>query len=210
MTAVFLDLDGTLTDPKPGITAAVIHALTLLDRPAPPADELTWVIGPPLIDSFARMGVPDPAQALALYRGYFSDRGLFENTVYDGIPDALDAMRAEGHRLFLATAKPHVYARRITAHFGLDTYLEAQYGPELDGTMNDKADLLAHALARQNISPSDAVMIGDRRQDIAAARANAMPAIGVTWGYGAANELDDADTLCHAPADLPAAIRGLF
>ena len=209
MSAVFLDLDGTLTDPKPGITAAVIHALTRLGHDAPAADDLTWVIGPPLIESFAKIGVADPDKALSLYRDYFSDRGLFENAVYDGIPAALDALRADGHRLFLATAKPHVYARRITAHFGLDRHLEAQFGPELDGTHNDKADLLAHALADRGIDASDAVMIGDRRQDVAAAQANAMPSIGVTWGYGADGELADATVLCHAPDQLAVAVRQL-
>ncbi|MDF0602327.1 HAD hydrolase-like protein [Psychromarinibacter sp. C21-152] len=204
MRAVFLDLDGTLTDPKPGITGAAAHALETLGLPVP--DDLTWIIGPPLIDSFRRLGAPDPEKALGLYREVYAAGRMFENAVYPGIPQALAAMRAAGARLYLATAKPHVYATRITAHFGLDAYLDEQFGPELDGTRNDKAELLAWALARTGAEPGTCVMVGDRRQDFVAAAANGMRSVGVTWGYGSAEELALADRLCDAPADLPAAV----
>lgn len=204
--AVFLDLDGTLTDPKPGILGSVAHALETLGQPVP--DHLDWVIGPPLIDSFARLGVPDPEEALRHYREVFSAGKLLENAVYPGIPDALEAIRAAGARLYLATAKPHVYATRITAHFGLDAFLAAQFGPELDGTRNDKADLLAWALDRTGEDPARSVMVGDRIHDFTAAQANGMRCVAVTWGYGTETEHAEADRICAVPADLAAAVLG--
>jgi phosphoglycolate phosphatase len=209
MAAIFLDLDGTLTDPKPGITGAVRHALRALGLPVPDADALEWVIGPPLLDSFARLGASDPHAALAIYREHYMDHGLFDARVYDGIPDAIETLANAGHRLFLATAKPHVYAVRITAHFGLDARLEAQFGPELDGTLNDKGELLRHALGLTGLDGADAIMVGDRDVDLRSARVNKMRFVGALWGYGTAAELDGADIGCARPVDLAAGISAL-
>jgi phosphoglycolate phosphatase len=194
MAAVFLDLDGTMTDPKPGITAAVQHALREVGLSVPPADDLTWVIGPPLLDSFRELGVPDPQAALMHYRAHYDDgRGLYDAVVHDGIIDGMAALRAAGHRLYVATAKPIVVARKVTEYFGLNGYFEAEFGPELDGTRNDKVDLLAHALSESGEEAAGSVMVGDRHHDVRAAHANGMPAIAVTWGYGTPEE--------HAPAN---------
>lgn len=210
MTTVFLDLDGTLTDPKPGITRSAVYALEKLGLPAPPADELTWMIGPALIWSFEKLGAPDPQAALQAYRERYTDVGLFENEVFEGIPEVLQAFRAAGHQMCLATAKPHAYARRITAHFGLAPFMAHEFGPELDGTRNDKADLLAHALTVTGADPKASVMIGDRHHDFDAARANGMASIGVTWGYGTAEELAGATRICSAVTELPGAVAALI
>ena len=209
MATVFLDLDGTLTDSRPGIVASVLHALDTLGIDTPDRDGLDWLIGPPLIDSFARLGVPDPAEALGLYRDRYAQTGLFENRVYDGIPVALSALGGR-YRLCLATAKPHVYATRITAHFGLDRHLAAEFGPELDGTRGDKGDLLAYALETLGISSDTCVMIGDRHHDIDAARAVGMASIGVTWGFAAPGELDGADARIDRPEALLDAVGRLI
>jgi len=210
MGAVFLDLDGTLTDPKPGITGGVIHALTELGLAVPDADALEWVIGPSLLGSFIKLGVPEPDQALAIYRQHYSDGGMFDCTVYDGIPEALQSLHDAENRLFLMTAKPHVFAKKITAHFGLNTYLEAEFGPELDGTRQDKADLLRHALELTGIDAAQSVMIGDRSHDLDAARGNDMRFIGVDWGYGTELELASADQRCAEASDLPEAVKTLL
>lgn len=202
MAAIFLDLDGTLTDPKPGITGAVRHALLSLGLPAPHPDDLTWTIGPPLIDSFRRLGAPDPEAALGLYRAHYNAGGLYDAVVFPGILASLDAMRSAGHRLYLATAKPHAYARKITAHFGIAPYLSDEFGPELDGTRNDKAELLAHALDVTGEDPDASVMVGDRHHDIVAARANGIAALAVAWGYGAADEHRDAALRLNRPERL--------
>ena len=206
MAAIFLDLDGTLVDPKPGITGSVIHALRALGLDAPTPDALEWVIGPALIDSFARLGVPDPTAALELYRAHYRGGAMYDCTVYPGIPAALQALTAAGHQLFLATAKPHEYARQITARFGLAPFFQAEFGPELDGTRNDKGDLLAHALDQTGLDAATSVMVGDRSHDRNAAAHVGMRFVGVKWGYGSAEELTGAIATCDAPGDLPAAI----
>lgn len=204
---VFLDLDGTLTDPFEGIVQSVIYALNKLGKPAPDAQDLAWVIGPPLVDSFAQLGVADPDLAVTYYRERFATIGLYENRVYAGIPEALAHLQAEGHQMCLATSKPEVFARKITAHFGLDTYLGAQCGASLDRSRNTKTAVLQYALDLTGADAGRAVMVGDRHHDFEAARALGLPAVAVTWGYGAAAEYDLADISCAAPADLPAAIQ---
>jgi len=210
LKTVFLDLDGTLTDPKPGITKSFIYALENLGLPTPAPDDLEWVIGPALLDSFARLQVDDPQIAVDLYRECYTRDGLFENRVYDGIPDLLSGLRDAGYTMCLATAKPHAYARKITAHFGLAEYLTHEFGPELDGTRNNKGDLLAYALDLTGYDAHNSIMIGDRHHDIDAARAVGMKSVGVTWGYGSLDELSAADAICQTPAALAATIADLL
>jgi phosphoglycolate phosphatase len=207
MRTVFLDLDGTLTDPKPGITRSIRHALLTLGREAPDEDALTWCIGPPLLQSFVRLlgGKAEAERALVLYRERFSDVGLFENRVYDGVPDMLTRLREAGYSLNLATSKPHVYAARITAHFGLDGWLDRVFGSELDGARSDKTALLAYALSQTGTRPGRAVMLGDREHDIIGARNNGITGIGALWGYGSQAELQAAGATLLATSPVDAA-----
>lgn len=209
MKTVFLDLDGTLTDAGPGIIASVAHALEELGHDAPPHDALKWVVGPALVDTFARLGVTDPHAALAIYRRRYTDVGMFENSVYPGVFDMLETL-ASGYRLCLATAKPHAYATAITDHFGLNRHLFAEFGPELDGSRNDKGELLAHALDTLGLAASECVMVGDRHHDFDAAERVGMRSIAVTWGYGALEEYRRADRVCETPAALPDVVRALL
>jgi phosphoglycolate phosphatase len=202
LKTVFLDLDGTLTDPKPGVTRSFIYALDKLGMKTPTEDELEWVIGPALKISFEKLGVPDVEQAIGLYRERYIKTGLFENRVYDGIPNLLAGLKNAGMTMCLATAKPHAYARIITAHFGLAPYLAHEFGPELDGTRNNKGDLLAYALDLTGIDAATSVMVGDRHHDVDAGDAVGMETIGVTWGYGRDGELDRAGAVCNSPAEL--------
>lgn len=206
MTTIFFDLDGTLTDPKPGITRSIQYALGRLDRAVPSEDELTWCIGPPLRASLQILlgGNELADQALALYRERFADIGLYENEIYPGIAAILAALAASRRRLYVATSKPHIYAERIIAHFGLADRFERVFGSELDGTRADKTELLRHALQVTDVDPSRAVMIGDRSHDMIGARNNGMTAIGVLYGYGSQAELVEAGAhrLCAAPDRL--------
>jgi phosphoglycolate phosphatase len=203
MDAIYFDLDGTLTDPKIGITRSIRHALIKLDRAAPPEDELTWCIGPPLRGSFQTMlGFDDLAdRAVSLYRERFADIGIFENSVYPGVTDILSVLAASGRRLFVATSKPAVYAERIIDHFDLRGYFERVFGSELDGTRADKTELLDYALKATGVDPQRAAMIGDRRHDMIGARNNRMTAIGVLYGYGSEAELVEAGAhhVCATP-----------
>ena len=217
MKAVLFDLDGTLTDPREGITRSIAYALERLGLQPPPLDQLTFAIGPPLRDSLAKLlagGSPlgdrnptpaDVERALAIYRERFGDVGLFENRPYDGIGEALSAIAQTGTQLYVATSKPFVYAKRIVDHFGLDAHFVAVHGCELDGTRELKRELLAHLLAKHSLDPGETVMVGDRGVDMDAARHHGLTGIGALWGYGSREELDDAGAhvLCESPALLP-------
>lgn len=203
MDAIFFDLDGTLTDPKPGITRSIQYALQKLDLPVPSQDELTWCIGPPLRDSFVTLlgGNSRADLAVTLYRERFGDVGLYENAVYPDIEHILGALKASHGRLFVATSKARVFAERITEHFGLGGYFEHVFGAELDGTRVHKTDLLAYALETSGVNASEALMIGDRSHDMIGAKNNGMDAVGVLYGYGSKEELIGAGAshVCATP-----------
>lgn len=208
-TAIFFDLDGTLTDPKRGITGCIQYALERLGRPVPGRDELEWCIGPPLQESFTTLvGPADAARGVALYRERFGDVGLFENELYAGIPDVLESLTGQGAQLFVASSKPRVYVDRILDHFELTSWFERVYGSELDGTNTDKRDLLAVALADSGVAPLEATLVGDRAHDAIGAAHNAIDFLGVLYGYGSREELEDegATRFVHAPTELVRAL----
>jgi phosphoglycolate phosphatase len=194
---LLFDLDGTLTNPEQGITGCILHALEALGQsPLPERHELRWCIGPPLHESFRALLEPsDEAnvqRGIELYRERFTDIGIFENEIYEEVPDGLTALRKSGHRLWVATSKPWVYARRIIEHFDLSDHFQVVYGSELSGVNTRKADLIRGILRDENLDPASTLMIGDRSQDIAGGLANGLQTIGVTWGFGSEGELRDA------------------
>jgi phosphoglycolate phosphatase len=193
-TSIFFDLDGTLTDPRTGITACIQYAMEKLNHDVPSEDELLWCIGPSLLKSFATLvGEKNASKALALYRERFADIGWQENLPYAGVNEVLNGLQDAGHRLFVATSKPHVYANRIVEHFGMGEFFTRVYGSELDGTRVEKADLLQYALADSK-SRKQSIMIGDRHFDAIGASHNAMRFVGVTYGFGSEQELREAGT----------------
>ena len=212
---LLFDLDGTLTDSRSGIVRCMKHALDRLGAPCPPDDVLASFIGPPLRGTFATLlATSDQSlieRAIALYREEYGERGLFENEIYAGVAQMLDQACELASAAFVATAKTKIYADRIVRRLGLERYFAGVYGPDLSGRLDDKADLLAHLLASENVSPERAVMIGDRAGDVVSARANRVRSIGVLWGYGSESELKNAgaDALCGAPAELAASLRRL-
>ena len=213
---LLFDLDGTLTNPFQGITTCIAYALEKMGRPSPSKAELGWCIGPPLRSSFAKLlACDDPERiekALGFYRERFGTVGLFENKVYAGIPEALDALQAMGHRLYLATSKPRVYARRIMDHFELSRYFKGIHGAELDGTRNDKTSLISHILERESIAVTEAVMIGDRKYDMIGAGENGVSGFGVLWGYGTRDELQasGASAFIESPYKLASILQRNF
>ena len=213
---ILFDLDGTLTDPKQGITRSIQCALSALGYPVLPEDELLWCIGPPLRGSFSRLmhstdnGLLD--KALWLYRERFAEVGLFENALIPGIPQVLDSIKSLDAKIFLATSKPLVYAVRIIGNFGLDRYFDKLYGSELDGTYSDKAELIAHILAQEAIDPATAVMVGDREHDVIGAARCGVKSIGVTYGYGEETELraHGASAIAHTPGGIASLLAELL
>jgi phosphoglycolate phosphatase len=202
---VYIDLDGTLTDPFEGISRCIAYALESLGHERPAEEALRRFIGPPLLDTFGELiGSEQAPRALELYRERFSATGWQENVVYPGVREALAAITGTGCRCFVATTKPHVFARRIIEHFGLSPFFSDIYGSELDGTRTDKTELLRFA-ASQRAESRPSVMVGDRCHDVVGARNNGFRAIGVTWGYGTQEELLGAGAHCLAatPEQLP-------
>ena len=202
---IFLDLDGTLTDAGPGIKNCFNYALDKMGLPEITANN-DWIVGPPLWDSFAKVGVVQEQldHAVDLYRERYRDVGYLENALYAGVLEQLSKLKDHNFTLCLATSKPAEYAVKITAYFGIDLYLDYQFGSELDGTRSAKAELLKHGLNSTNASAQDAVMVGDRSFDILGAHANNMPAFGVLYGYGTKDELKaaGADGLIQGPSAL--------
>ena len=204
MTYLF-DLDGTLTDSAPGILHSVRYALEKVGAPVPDAATLNKFIGPPLIDSFEKycgFTHAQAVQALADYREWFAGHGgMFENRVYDGVVGMLERLAAGGAKLIVATSKPEKFARAILEHFDLTRHFAAIHGATMDEKRSHKADVIAWALAHSG-ELDHPVMVGDRANDIEGAKANGIPAIGVLWGYGDAEELAGADRLVASPEDL--------
>jgi phosphoglycolate phosphatase len=217
-TVVF-DLDGTLTDSRPGILRTTRHALRRLNEttgraaPIPEESALDFMIGPPLRETFAGLVGPDLVEPLlAFYRERYSETGMFENAVYPGIPEALEALQAAGHRLFVATSKNEGDARRILDHFGLTQFFAEIYGAQNDGGRAVKDELLAFLIAREGIDANDAVMIGDRKFDALGARAVGLPMIGALWGYGTREELREAgaDPLIETPGEIVGSVAAVL
>lgn len=209
MGAVFLDLDGTLSDSVVPITRSIAFAMEQVGLDVPDNATLRSYVGPPLIETFTALGAAEPEVALGHYRARYTGGLMLEAPVFEGVFAALDQLRADGHRLYLMTAKPHFYAKPITAHLGLTPYLLREYGPEMDGTFNDKAALLAFALNELEEDPKGCVMVGDRDNDLRAGHANGMAVIAALWGYGDPVEMAASDVLLNDPADLPAAVNRL-
>lgn len=206
---IFFDLDGTLTDPGVGITNSVAYALKKFGIEPPEREALYPFIGPPLNDSFSRfygMSKEESVLAVKYYREYYTDKGMLENSVYDGIPELLEALRARGKRLVLATSKPDVFAEKILVHFGLIKHFDFIAGALLDGSRINKDDVIAHALGSCDLfDKTDRIlMVGDRKHDILGAAVHGIDALGVTFGYGSKEELTAAGAkfIAHSPAEI--------
>ena len=194
---ILIDLDGTLTDPKVGITTSARYGLEKVGFPIADSENIDWIIGPPLKASLAKILNVDAnddlaEQALLGYRERFSVTGLFENHLFDDVAQTLEALKSKGYRLFLATAKPEIYARQILQHFNLLHYFEYPYGSELTGERTNKGELIRYILEKENLNPTECLMFGDREHDIFGARQNGIETIAVEYGYGSQAELDQA------------------
>ena len=207
---LFWDLDGTITDPRHGIIDSYIQFLSEAGHKVPAESELLWVIGPPLRDCMATLlNTADSATieaAVTRYRYWYVEQGLmYRDTPYDGIKELLSELKSAGYRMFVATAKAHVYARLILRHWGLEDFFEDVHGSELDGTRSDKAALLSWMTDRYQIPANkEILMIGDRKHDAIAAKKNNLSSLGVGYGYGSRDELTAAgiDYYCASIAEL--------
>jgi len=188
------DLDGTLTDPKEGITKCFRYALEKMGVESPELSELERYIGPPLVKSFQEyFSEEDAKKAVEYYRERFRDIGIFENGVYDGIADMLQTAKAQGKKLELATSKPQHFAQIIMDHYGLSQYIDVLVGSRADG--QTKADVIRQVFAEaglDEVSKKQAIMVGDRLHDIEGAKECGIDSLGVRFGYAKENELEEA------------------
>lgn len=204
----FFDLDGTITDPKVGITSAVAYALERYGIHVEDKDTLTPFIGPPLNESFMvyfGFSEPESFRAVDVYREYYRDRGIFECVLYPGMDTLLRRLRDAGVQVVMATSKPEVFARRLAEHFHIDDCFACITGSELNGDRVAKHEVIAAAMERMGMDSADgAVMIGDRMHDVHGARAHNMETVGVLYGYGSREEFvaAGADHIVATVAEL--------
>lgn len=208
------DLDGTLTDSQEGITKSVQYALKAFGIEEPDLKKLTPFLGPPLQKSFMEIygfSQEDAAKAVALYRERFAPIGIFENSVYPGIPDMLENLKEKGVLLAVASSKPECYVRQILAHFDVEKYFDVVVGSELDGRRSQKEEVVEEALKRLGIltipvekRKTACAMIGDRKFDLQGAKAHFLTGVGVSYGYAPVGELEEegADYIAETVGEL--------
>ncbi len=192
----FFDLDGTITDSSPGIVNSLIYALDKLGIRETDRQKLCRFIGPPMIESFQKfygMTEDESWHAIDLYREYYNDRGIFENSVYDGLEDVFCSLRERGKHLAVATSKPLQYAKQIITHFSLDDYFDAIAGAEMDYGRSAKSEVIRYAMDLCGVKdPADVLMVGDREYDVNGAKEAGMDCLGVLYGFGSRRELENA------------------
>lgn len=190
---ILFDLDGTLTDSGEGIINCARLALEHFGLPIPSREEMRIFVGPPLNETFVKFGVreEDTDEAIRIFRSRYIPIGKFENKPYPGIRELLDALRARGHRLYVATSKPETTAREVLEHFQLADFFQDICGASMDLSRSSKEDVIEYLL-HLNGRPDNMVMVGDTVYDIVGAAAHKIPGIGVSWGYGSTEEMRSA------------------
>lgn len=208
---VLFDLDGTITDSSEGIVNSIKYALSRMGFPDEPSEKIQTYIGPALHDTFKKIyGIEDTHAAVAIYREYYSTKGIFENKLYEGIKEVLDMLKAQDYTLALATGKPTYYSEIILKHFEIDHYFSAVVGSNMDGSRSDKKEIIAEVFKQLKYNPDvhKATMIGDRFHDVHGAKHHNIECIGVSYGYSEGDELIVAGAL--TVVDHPIEILNLF
>lgn len=205
---LLFDLDGTVTDSGSGIMNSVRYALEKAGLQSAEEEELRAFIGPPLHDqfqSFCGITAEQAKKMVSLYREYYTEKGIFENRVYDGVVPMLHELKENGCRILLATSKPEKFARIIADHFGFAQYFDFIGGANLDGSRTDKLEVIEYVLAECGVEDrSDVLMVGDRRYDIDGARSAGVHSMGVLYGYGSREEIESAepDFIAETPGEI--------
>ena len=193
MKAILFDLDGTLTDSGEGIMKCAVHALAHYGIEAPSEEQLRTIVGPPLSESFARLGVANDKieEAIEIYRSRYIPIGIYENTPYAGVDKLLEQLKADGHKLYVATSKPEWMAVKVLEHFDLAKHFDIICGAATDFSRNTKGAVIAYLL-EQCGQQDHAVMVGDTVYDVLGAKEHNVPCIGVAWGYGIVSDMEQA------------------
>ena len=197
--AIFFDLDGTLTDSGEGIMNCAALGLRHFGLPVPAREEMRVFVGPPLDQTFIQFGVPESKtdEAIEVFRSRYRTIGKYENFPYPGIREALQTLKEQGHRLFVATSKPEVLANEVLEHFGLSGFFERIAGATLDGSRSHKADVITYLLGLTG-DVGQTLMVGDTAYDVVGAAQHGIPTIGVSWGYGKVADMEKAGAIAIA------------
>ena len=213
---ILFDIDGTLTEPSRGIINAIRYAMPVMGLTLPEnTDSLKLMVGPPMLDSFQKilgLSETDARRMLGIYREYYADRGLFEAYVYDGIYPLLGDLRQDGYLLHTVTSKPIEYVERLFTHFELRYYFTFLAADDLACTRHSKPMVLQYLLENvTDVTPDNAIMVGDRKFDVEAAHGRGLRVIGCRWGHAAAGELEaaGADFLADTPEDVRRIVASL-
>jgi phosphoglycolate phosphatase len=197
--SIFFDLDGTLTDSGEGIINCAILALEHFGCPIPTREEMRVFVGPPLHESFIKHGVPadKTEEAIAVYRSRYIPIGAYENTPYPGIRELLEALKADGHTLYVATSKPEAMSVKILEHFDLAKYFDMICGATMDTSRSSKEDVIAYLL-EMNGKADNIIMVGDTKFDVLGAKHHGIRTVGVSWGYGKVEDMVSAGAVAIA------------
>ena len=197
--AIFFDLDGTLTDSGEGIMNCAELGLRHFGLPVPPREQMRVFVGPPLDQTFLKFGVPADKtdEAIEVFRSRYRTVGKYENFPYPGIREALQQLKDQGHRLFVATSKPEVLANEVLEHFDLSRYFEKIAGATLDGSRSHKADVITYLLGMTG-DVGQTLMVGDTAFDVIGAAQHGIPTVGVSWGYGEVKDMLEAGAIAIA------------
>lgn len=206
-TTILFDLDGTLCDSFPGVSNSIEYALKRLGYERPPEGILRKCLGPPLMESFTKLlGLSEEQAktAVKLYREYYPQKGIYEQSLMEGAEETLKALKAKGKTVCLATSKPQEYSERILKHFGVEKYFDVITGATFDGTLSEKPDIIARVLQKTGAQPAECLMVGDRYFDIAGAHACKVRCAAVLCGYGSEQEFREynADFIVNILADI--------
>ena len=194
--SIIFDLDGTLTDSGEGILNSVEMTLRHFSLQVPDRDELRVFVGPPLRDMFIEYGIQENRieEAIDVYRSRYNTIGKFENSPYPGIPQLLEKLQGLGYHLYVATSKPEHTAIEIMDKFQLSQYFEEICGGTPDGSRDEKSKVIAYLLSK--IDRTDKVyMVGDTAFDALGAAVHGIPTIGVSWGYGSTESMNNAGVI---------------
>jgi phosphoglycolate phosphatase len=209
---VLLDLDGTLSDSRPGISACFRFTLSELGHDPAKSGDLSWAVGPPIAVSIARLLAQFDddrvEQGLKIYRERYSSVGIYECSIFPGVVEMLMTLQGAGCLMHVATSKRRDFADRVIDYLALRSYVGSVYGAVPGGGLDEKQDLIAHIIQHEGLTASRTIMLGDRLHDIRAARYNNMRGVGALWGYGGLQELKDAGA--DMIADAPAAVGELL
>lgn len=203
---ILFDLDGTLLDTRRGVIRAYQFMLVRLGAEVPSVKDLNWCLGSPLRQNLPRLlSTSDPElveRAARLYRESYMGGAMYDYSLYSGIEDLLKRLAKYRFRLFVATSKPVFFAEQIVQSSPFTSHIERVYGPDFEGNLDDKTELIEHLMTTEKLAPEETVVVGDRNRDIKAGRKARILTVGVTWGYGSPQELADADYLVNSPAEF--------